>query len=38
VNASISGETTEGGATRIIGTLENFEPELVVIALGGNDG
>lgn len=38
VNASISGETTEGGATRIDSALENFEPEVVVIALGGNDG
>lgn len=38
VNASISGETTEGGATRIDAALENFEPEVVVIALGGNDG
>lgn len=38
VNASISGETTEGGATRIGAALANFEPEIVVIALGGNDG
>ena len=38
VNASISGETTEGGATRIDAALENFEPSVVVIALGGNDG
>lgn len=38
VNASITGETTEGGATRIGAALENFEPEVVVIALGGNDG
>ena len=38
VNASISGETTEGGATRIDAALENFSPEVVVIALGGNDG
>jgi acyl-CoA thioesterase-1 len=38
VNASISGETTEGGATRIKAALENFEPAVVVIALGGNDG
>lgn len=38
VNASISGETTEGGATRIDSALRNFDPELVVIALGGNDG
>jgi acyl-CoA thioesterase-1 len=38
VNASISGETTEGGATRIDSALRNFDPALVVIALGGNDG
>lgn len=38
VNASISGETTEGGATRIDAALRNFAPELVVVALGGNDG
>jgi len=38
VNASISGETTEGGATRIVSALESFEPELVILELGGNDG
>jgi len=38
VNASISGETTEGGATRIGGALEEFNPDLVILELGGNDG
>jgi acyl-CoA thioesterase-1 len=38
INASISGETTEGGATRIASALENFNPELVILELGGNDG
>ncbi|HLU06462.1 MAG TPA: arylesterase [Woeseiaceae bacterium] len=38
VNASISGETTEGGAARIASALSEFNPEVVVIALGGNDG
>ena len=38
VNASISGETTEGGATRIEQALAEFEPELVILELGGNDG
>lgn len=38
INASISGETTEGGAARIHRALDRFAPELVVIALGGNDG
>ena len=38
INASISGETTEGGVTRIARALENFDPELVILELGGNDG
>lgn len=38
VNASISGETTEGGAARIGAALERFAPALVVLELGGNDG
>jgi len=38
VNASISGETTEGGAERIGAALANFEPALVILELGGNDG
>lgn len=38
VNASISGDTTEGGATRIEAALLNFDPELVILELGGNDG
>ncbi len=38
VNASISGETTEGGAARIQRALENFDPALVILELGGNDG
>ena len=38
VNASISGETTEGGAARIATALDNFAPELVILELGGNDG
>ena len=38
VNASISGETTEGGATRIETALAEFAPELVILELGGNDG
>jgi len=38
VNASISGETTEGGKTRISAALENFHPDLVILELGGNDG
>jgi acyl-CoA thioesterase-1 len=38
VNASISGETTEGGKTRINSALSNFSPDLVILELGGNDG
>jgi acyl-CoA thioesterase-1 len=38
VNASISGETTEGGATRIVSALAEFGPDLVILELGGNDG
>ena len=38
VNASISGETTEGGASRIQSALERFSPSLVILELGGNDG
>ena len=38
VNASISGETTAGGAERIGPALENFEPALIILELGGNDG
>ena len=38
VNASISGETTAGGAARIDAALGRFKPEVLVLALGGNDG
>jgi acyl-CoA thioesterase-1 len=38
VNASISGETTEGGAARIDKALGTFKPDLVILELGGNDG
>jgi acyl-CoA thioesterase-1 len=38
VNASVSGETTAGGASRIEGELTRNRPAVVVIALGGNDG
>ncbi|SNB56186.1 acyl-CoA thioesterase-1 [Marinobacter sp. es.042] len=38
VNASISGETTDGGARRLPDLLAENEPDVVVIELGGNDG
>jgi acyl-CoA thioesterase-1 len=37
VNASVSGETTAGGAARIDAALERHDPHLVVIELGAND-
>jgi acyl-CoA thioesterase-1 len=37
VNASISGETTSGGRTRLPGLLEQHRPRVVVIELGAND-
>ena len=37
-NASISGETTSGGVTRIAETLARTKPAVTVIALGANDG
>jgi acyl-CoA thioesterase I len=37
VNASISGETTAGGATRMAHALRQHRPDLVLIELGGND-
>ncbi|KAF1721852.1 arylesterase [Pseudoxanthomonas wuyuanensis] len=38
VNASISGETTAGGASRIAAELQRHRPAVVVIELGANDG
>lgn len=38
VNASISGETTAGGRSRIAEALGKQRPAIVVIALGANDG
>ena len=38
VNASISGETTSGGKSRLPGLLAKHHPSIVVIELGGNDG
>jgi acyl-CoA thioesterase I len=36
-NASISGETTSGGKTRLPALLVKHKPSIVVIELGGND-
>jgi acyl-CoA thioesterase-1 len=38
VNASISGETTSGGRTRLPALLSQHRPSIVIIELGGNDG
>ena len=38
VNASISGDTTAGGASRLPTLLQEHKPKVVVVELGGNDG
>jgi len=38
VNASVSGETTQGGLARLPRALEIHKPAIVVVELGGNDG
>jgi acyl-CoA thioesterase-1 len=38
VNASISGETTSGGRTRLPAALASHRPEILILALGANDG
>lgn len=38
VNASISGETTSGGASRLPELLGQHGPDIVLVELGGNDG
>ncbi len=37
-NASISGETTSGGRSRLPALLKQHQPSIVVIELGANDG
>ena len=37
VNASISGDTTSGGRSRLLPLLAQHKPTIVVIELGGND-
>jgi len=38
INASISGETTACGRTRLPTLLKQYRPAIVVLALGANDG
>jgi len=36
--SSITGETTQGGLTRLPGLIERHAPAIVIVELGGNDG
>ena len=38
VNASVTGETTDGGLARLDRALATHKPGIVVLELGGNDG
>ena len=38
VNASISGETTGGGRVRLKPLLDKYQPGIVILELGANDG
>jgi len=38
INASISGETTGGGLARLDSLLNQHQPDILLIALGANDG
>jgi acyl-CoA thioesterase-1 len=38
LNSSISGDTTQGGLARLPRLLKRYQPEFVIIELGGNDG
>ena len=38
INASISGDTTINGLKRLPALLKKYEPAIVIIELGGNDG
>ena len=38
INASVSGDTTRTGLSRIKPALETHQPDILIIALGGNDG
>jgi acyl-CoA thioesterase-1 len=38
VNASVSGDTSRGGLSRLPALLADHQPALVIIELGGNDG
>lgn len=38
INASVSGDTSQGGLSRLPALLSKHEPSVVIIELGGNDG
>jgi len=38
VNASVTGETTDGGRARLARALSQHQPDLVILELGANDG
>lgn len=38
INASVSGDTTRSGLNRIDAALSAHQPDIAIIALGGNDG
>jgi len=38
VNASVSGDTTRTGLNRLADALQQHQPAIVIVALGGNDG
>lgn len=38
INASVSGETTQGGLLRLPKVLKQYQPDVLVLELGGNDG
>lgn len=38
INASVSGETTTGGRARLAALLQEHQPKIVILELGGNDG
>ena len=38
INASVSGETSSGGNNRLPALLAKYQPDIIILELGGNDG